>query len=230
MPDATGEFFAPLRDLRIGDARIYLGVVLGDGSDAFVRRAVDAGRYLPRFGIASYCGWGREDPDRVPALLADLRECCEIFATMDMEQPRAESRASLIVMAASPRDERCRSMLVRLSWIVQRVAVIHAGGMHALMEPLVGSFEGGAELTEPAPVGSRRDGVHVGDRPLDLVQHGDRVGFREEFLIRRQGSGRRWCGTRCRRGAGGSSREHAGRSRWSSRSQRRYGLPLRAPR
>ena len=71
MPDAT--VGSPLRSAIFGSAtRNYLGVVLGDGSDAFVRRAVDAGRYLPRFGIASDCGWGREDPDRVPALLADL--------------------------------------------------------------------------------------------------------------------------------------------------------------
>jgi hypothetical protein len=84
MPDAAAEFFAPLQSLRLGDTRTYLGVVLGDGRDAFAKRVIDASRYLPRFGIASYCGWGREDPGNVPRLFADLRECCERFAAMDM--------------------------------------------------------------------------------------------------------------------------------------------------
>jgi hypothetical protein len=79
MPDAGDDFFPPLADLTIGDTRPYLGIVLNDGMHKFERRARAAARYLSDFGIASYCGWGREAPEDVPALLADLRASCELF-------------------------------------------------------------------------------------------------------------------------------------------------------
>jgi hypothetical protein len=77
MPDAEDGFFPPLEDLSIGDTRAYLGIVLDDGVEAFERRARAAARYLPDFGVASYCGWGREAPEDVPRLLGDLRACAE---------------------------------------------------------------------------------------------------------------------------------------------------------
>ena len=77
MPDADDAWFGPLDGLAIGETWPFLGIVLDDGLDAFERRARVAHRYLPAFGIASYCGWGREDPDRVPALLANLRDSAE---------------------------------------------------------------------------------------------------------------------------------------------------------
>ena len=79
MPDAGDDFFPPLQELSIGDTRPFLGIVLNDGLEAFERRAKAVARYLPDFGIASYCGWGREAPEDVPVLLADLRACCEHF-------------------------------------------------------------------------------------------------------------------------------------------------------
>ena len=67
MPDADDAFFAPLADLDDRrHASPYLGIVLDDGLDAFERRAEPSSRYLPDFGIASYCGWGREDPASLP--------------------------------------------------------------------------------------------------------------------------------------------------------------------
>jgi len=77
MPKADDAFFAPMDGLAIGNTRLYLGIVLDDGLDAFERRARAANRYLSDFGIASYCGWGREDPATVPALLANLRDSAE---------------------------------------------------------------------------------------------------------------------------------------------------------
>jgi hypothetical protein len=79
MPDASDAFFAPLQELAIGDTMPYLGIVLNDGLSAFERRAKAANRYLSDFGVASYCGWGRESPEDVPRLLADLRTCTEYF-------------------------------------------------------------------------------------------------------------------------------------------------------
>lgn len=77
MPDATDAFFAPLTDLDIGDTRSFMGIVLHDGLDAFERRARAAHRYLPQFGIASYCGWGREDPSDLPGIFENLHASAE---------------------------------------------------------------------------------------------------------------------------------------------------------
>ena len=66
MPDADDAWFAPLEDLEIGDTKPFMGIVLHDGLDAFERRARAVHRYLSDFGIASYCGWGREDPADIP--------------------------------------------------------------------------------------------------------------------------------------------------------------------
>jgi hypothetical protein len=82
MPDADDAYFGPMDGLAIGDTRPFLGIVLDDGLEAFERRARTAHRYLPDFGIASYCGWGREDPARVPTLLADLRASAERLTTV----------------------------------------------------------------------------------------------------------------------------------------------------
>jgi hypothetical protein len=82
MPDAGDDFFPPLEELSIGETKAFLGIVLNDGLENFERRATAAGRHLSDFGIASYCGWGREAPGDVPALLADLQACCERFTQM----------------------------------------------------------------------------------------------------------------------------------------------------
>jgi hypothetical protein len=79
MPDAADDFFPPLEGLEIGGTKPFLGIVLNDGMEEFERRATAAGRHLSDFGIASYCGWGREAPEDVPALLADLDACCARF-------------------------------------------------------------------------------------------------------------------------------------------------------
>jgi hypothetical protein len=77
LPDAGERFFEPLRDLAIGEARPYLGLVLDDGFDAFERRAAAASRHVDGFGIASFCGWGREAPASLPGILANLRESAQ---------------------------------------------------------------------------------------------------------------------------------------------------------
>jgi hypothetical protein len=57
--DAT--FFRPLSDLDVGDARVYLGIVLQvDGTNGLKRRYATASRYLADFGVAMYCGFGRQ--------------------------------------------------------------------------------------------------------------------------------------------------------------------------
>ena len=60
-------FFAPLAGLVPGDARVYLGIVLPvDGIPGLLRRRATAARYLHDFGVAMYCGFGRQ-PGTDPA-------------------------------------------------------------------------------------------------------------------------------------------------------------------
>jgi hypothetical protein len=54
-------FFRPLVDLEPGDARVFLGIVLPiDGVPGLRRRQATASRYLADFGVAMYCGFGRQ--------------------------------------------------------------------------------------------------------------------------------------------------------------------------
>jgi hypothetical protein len=54
-------FFRPLADLEPGDARVFLGIVLPiDGEAGLRRRHATASRYLRDFGVAMYCGFGRQ--------------------------------------------------------------------------------------------------------------------------------------------------------------------------
>ena len=54
-------FFRPLVDLEPGEARVFLGIVLPiDGVAGLRRRHATASRYLSDFGVAMYCGFGRQ--------------------------------------------------------------------------------------------------------------------------------------------------------------------------
>jgi hypothetical protein len=54
-------FFSPLSDLDVGDTRVFLGIVLPvDGVPGVKRRHETASKYLSDFGVAMYCGFGRQ--------------------------------------------------------------------------------------------------------------------------------------------------------------------------
>lgn len=54
-------FFAPLAELEPGDAHVFLGIVLPvDGLSGLKRRHSTASRFLSGFGVAMYCGFGRQ--------------------------------------------------------------------------------------------------------------------------------------------------------------------------
>jgi len=54
-------FFRPLIDLEHGDTRVFLGIVLPlDGLGGLRLRHATASRYLRDFGVAMYCGFGRQ--------------------------------------------------------------------------------------------------------------------------------------------------------------------------
>jgi hypothetical protein len=69
LPDAPDAFFAPLKELRPRGAKVYLGVV--HHMDGFKERIAAARKYLPEFGLAAYCGFGRIAPAEMPAVLDD---------------------------------------------------------------------------------------------------------------------------------------------------------------
>jgi hypothetical protein len=54
-------FFRPLVDLEVGDTRVFLGIVQPvDGLPGLRRRWETASRYVDDFGVAMYCGFGRQ--------------------------------------------------------------------------------------------------------------------------------------------------------------------------
>ena len=54
-------FFRPLAELHPRGARVFLGIVLPlDGALGLRRRHRKASKYLPDFGVALYCGFGRQ--------------------------------------------------------------------------------------------------------------------------------------------------------------------------
>jgi hypothetical protein len=54
-------FFAPLTGLKAPETRVYLGIVLPiDGEDGLRRRHANASQFLDDFGVAMYCGFGRQ--------------------------------------------------------------------------------------------------------------------------------------------------------------------------
>jgi hypothetical protein len=70
--DADERFLAPLAGSRVPGTKLYLGLVHdGDTAEEFGRRARLAHAVRPDFGIAAVCGFGRTDPARLPAVLAD---------------------------------------------------------------------------------------------------------------------------------------------------------------
>jgi methionine synthase II (cobalamin-independent) len=77
---ADGAYFAPLAHLRgYGGSTLYLGLIHHADRDGDRARMRAARAVVPRFGVASECGWGRTDPERVADLLAGHREAAELL-------------------------------------------------------------------------------------------------------------------------------------------------------
>ena len=68
---ADDAYFAPLRELRARqETELSMGLVhYTDGLTGTRKRLEVAKRYLPRFSIATECGFGRRDPTTIPELL-----------------------------------------------------------------------------------------------------------------------------------------------------------------
>jgi hypothetical protein len=67
-------YFAPLADLRLPTGTtLYLGLIHLDDPVGDRARIDAAAQIVPSFGVATECGWGRGDPERIPDLLAAHR-------------------------------------------------------------------------------------------------------------------------------------------------------------
>ncbi len=75
---ADAAYFQPLQGLNLPEgAGVILGLIHYDDADGDAARSAAARAFLPVFGVASECGWGRTDPARVPGLLSSHRRAVE---------------------------------------------------------------------------------------------------------------------------------------------------------
>jgi len=71
-------YFAPLRAMRLPEeTQLYLGLIHHGDHEGDLARAQAAAKIVPHFGVATECGWGRTDPERVPGLLQAHRAAME---------------------------------------------------------------------------------------------------------------------------------------------------------
>jgi hypothetical protein len=68
-------FYAPLARLQAGDARIYLGMI--HSMPSLRQRLAVVRKFVPSFGLAAYCGFGRTPPEQLPQLLNDHLQALE---------------------------------------------------------------------------------------------------------------------------------------------------------
>jgi len=62
-------FYAPLTRLDAKGARTYLGAI--HNMATLAARVAVARKFLPEFGLAAYCGFGRTPPSEMPRILQD---------------------------------------------------------------------------------------------------------------------------------------------------------------
>jgi hypothetical protein len=71
-------YYAPLKDLHLSThTTLYLGLIHHDDPSGDGARIAAAAEVMPSFGVATECGWGRGDPERIPDLLAAHRHVME---------------------------------------------------------------------------------------------------------------------------------------------------------
>ncbi|NJO03849.1 MAG: hypothetical protein HC880_21200 [Bacteroidia bacterium] len=64
------EYFAPLKDLNIGNAKVFIGLIHHtDGIEGSLARLETAKRHISNFGISTECGFGRRPVEQIPELL-----------------------------------------------------------------------------------------------------------------------------------------------------------------
>jgi len=70
QPDAADAFFGPLQNLALAhETQVYLGILHPKVPGEDAARIQRAQKFLPSFGVATECGWGRKSIETVDALL-----------------------------------------------------------------------------------------------------------------------------------------------------------------
>jgi hypothetical protein len=73
LSEKNDDFYQPLANLDVAGARVYVGLVdPWDGVEGALERIALARRYLPEFGVATPCGWGRRPLSERPESLLSL--------------------------------------------------------------------------------------------------------------------------------------------------------------
>jgi hypothetical protein len=73
LSEKRDDFYAPLEQLDVGDARVYIGLIdPSDGIEGALERVAIAARHLDSFGVATPCGWGRRPLSQRPEDLLRL--------------------------------------------------------------------------------------------------------------------------------------------------------------
>ena len=71
-------YFRPLASLKLPpQSELYLGLIHQDDDEGNRARIATARRFISFAGVGTECGWGRGDPERVPALLRTHRTAVE---------------------------------------------------------------------------------------------------------------------------------------------------------
>jgi hypothetical protein len=73
---ADDAFYAPLDRLDARGARVYLGAI--HTMATLGQRVAAARKFLPDFGLAAYCGFGRTPPAEMPRILKDHLDALKI--------------------------------------------------------------------------------------------------------------------------------------------------------
>jgi methionine synthase II (cobalamin-independent) len=79
---ATDEFFAPMRDFKLpSSTEIYLGLIHAvDGVEGTKKRIELAAKYVPRFGVATECGFARARKKDLVRKLLDIHKASTVQA------------------------------------------------------------------------------------------------------------------------------------------------------
>lgn len=79
--DKLDSFLEPLADLapklKEHNTELYLGVVHHSDLEGTKRRIAAASKYVPEFGVATECGWGRTPAEQVDDIMKLTSEVCE---------------------------------------------------------------------------------------------------------------------------------------------------------
>lgn len=76
-------FYAPLRELDPRGARIFLGIV--HSMESFPARLEIVRKFVPDFGVAAYCGFGRLNPSQLPNIRQQHLDALRLLHATDRQ-------------------------------------------------------------------------------------------------------------------------------------------------